>query len=262
MLIDTHSHLYEDSFLPDWEEVIARCQLAAVNKILLPNVDRSTILPMQEAVKKNPDLLIPMMGLHPCSVKENYLEEMSVIKQELYSGKFVAVGEIGIDLYWDKSFAKEQEEVFLTQVQWANELNLPISIHSRESTRIIIDILKTQLDCKNKGIFHCFSGSLEEAKEIIDMGYYLGIGGVITFKNSQLPNIVSVVGMDRIVLETDSPYLAPMPHRGKRNESSYTSLVALKLADIFHLSLEQVSEKTTHNAISIFKIDEWEKVKY
>jgi TatD DNase family protein len=262
MLIDTHSHLYEEIFLPDWDEVITRCKQNGVNKILLPNVDTSTLDALFATVKKDTDLFIPMMGLHPCSVKDNYQNELSIIKEKLFGGKFIAVGEIGIDLYWDKTFASQQEEVFKIQVEWANELKLPISIHSRESTANIIEILKNKIDCKQKGIFHCFSGTAEEAREIIGMGYYLGIGGVLTFKNSSLPSIIAEVGIDRLVLETDAPYLAPTPYRGKRNESSYTSLVALKLADIFKISLQEVENITTANANSIFKLLEWERVKY
>lgn len=254
MLVDTHSHLYEESFLPDWDEVVGRCKTAGVKKILLPNVDTSTLTALATTVNKDPDLFIPMMGLHPCSVKENYLKELVTIKELLFNGKYIAVGEIGIDLYWDKTFAPEQEEAFITQVGWANQLSLPISIHSRESTSIIIGILKNKIVCNKKGIFHCFGGTIEEAKEIIGMGYCLGIGGVVSFKNSTLPEVLKQVGIDSLVLETDSPYLAPVPHRGKRNESSYTSLVALKLADIFGLSLDEVAERTTANANKIFKL--------
>lgn len=257
MLIDTHSHLYEESFLPDWDEVILRCKKASVQKILLPNVDTSTLTSLKETVAKNPALFVPMMGLHPCSVKENYLEELTTIKQILFTGKYIAVGEIGIDLYWDKTFAPQQKEAFITQVEWANELKLPISIHSRESTSVIIEILKNKITCNAKGVFHCFSGTFEEAKEIISMGYLLGIGGVVTFKNSNLPSLLQEIGIHQLVLETDSPYLAPVPYRGKRNESAYTEIIALKLADIFHLSLSEVKEKTTANANRIFKISAW-----
>ena len=255
MLIDTHSHLYEESFLPDWDEVVARCRQAGVEKILLPNVDTSTLTALEATVAKDPALFIPMMGLHPCSVKENYQEELATIQSKLFAGKYIAVGEIGIDLYWDKTFFKEQQEAFITQVNWANELGLPVSIHSRESTQVIIDLLKHQVTSDKKGVFHCFVGTAEEAKEIINLGFYLGIGGVVTFKNSNLPTVLAEVGMDRLVLETDSPYLAPAPHRGKRNESSYTSLVALKLADIFNVPLDVIEKKTTANAQYIFNLE-------
>ncbi len=254
MLVDTHSHLYEESFLPDWDEVLVRCKQANVKKVLLPNVDSSTLQALKNTVEKDPDLFIPMMGLHPCSVKENYLDELAVIKEKLFAEKYIAVGEIGIDLYWDKTFIDQQKTAFITQVGWANELSLPISIHSRESTSVIIEILKNTIICSRKGVFHCFGGTLEEAKEIISMGYCLGIGGVVTFKNSTLPGILKEVGVDQLVLETDSPYLAPTPYRGKRNESSYTNLVALKLADIFQVPLHEIEEKTTANAHSVFKL--------
>jgi TatD DNase family protein len=254
MLVDTHSHLYEESFLPDWDEVVARCKQAGVQKILLPNVDTSSLDALKKTVDKDAELFIPMMGLHPCSVKENYKEELAVIKQHLFNGKYIAVGEIGIDMYWDKTFVAQQEEAFITQVEWANELNLPVSIHSRESTSMVIEILKNKITSKAKGVFHCFGGTVEEAREIIALGFNLGIGGVVTFKNSTLPEVLKQVGMDNLVLETDSPYLAPAPYRGKRNESSYTSLVALKLADIFGVSLDKISEKTTTNANQVFKL--------
>jgi TatD DNase family protein len=254
MLIDTHSHLYEESFLPDWNEVVARCIQADVRKVLLPNVDTSTLMTLESTVNKNPDLFIPMMGLHPCSVKENYQEELASIKQKLFSGKYIAVGEIGMDLYWDKTFVAQQEEAFITQIKWANELQLPVSIHSRECTSLLIEILDKKITCDQKGVFHCFAGTIEEAQKLIKMGYYLGIGGVVTFKNSQLSTVLKEVGTDRLVLETDSPYLAPTPHRGKRNESSYTHLVALKLADIFGLTLPQIAEITSSNANKVFKL--------
>jgi TatD DNase family protein len=254
MLIDTHSHLYEESFLPDWNEVVERCIQADVKKILLPNVDSSTLAALELTVHKNPELFIPMMGLHPCSVKENYQEELTLIKEKLFAGKYIAVGEIGIDLYWDKTFIAQQEEAFITQVEWANQLALPVSIHSRESTSMIIDILSKKITCEKKGVFHCFTGTVEEAKKVINLGYYLGISGVVTFKNSHLPVLLKEIGTDKLVLETDSPYLAPTPHRGKRNESSYTNLVAVKLADIFGISLPEVAEITSANANNIFKL--------
>jgi TatD DNase family protein len=255
MIVDTHSHLYEESFLPDWDEVVARCNAAGVKKVLLPNVDSSTLEQLKNTVAKDPDMFLPMMGVHPCSIKENYQDELSIAKKLLFEGKYIAVGEIGMDLYWDKTFVKEQEEAFITQVGWANELSLPISIHTRECTQQVIDILRDKILCNKTGVFHCFGGTLDEAKQIIDMGYCLGIGGVVTFKNSSLPEVLKQVGMDKLVLETDSPYLAPTPHRGKRNESSYTSLVALKLADIFGVSLAEVEEKTTRNANEIFNFE-------
>lgn len=253
MLIDTHSHLYEESFNADWNEVISRCRANQVKKILLPNVDISTTQLLSSTVAKEPDLFLPMMGLHPCSVKADFREQLSQIKSILYSGKYVAVGEIGIDLYWDKTFEKEQFIAFNEQVSWANELGLPISIHSRESTSVIIDLLNNSV-CNNKGVFHCFTGTLEEARQAIAMGYVLGVGGVVTFKNSHLPVILSQIGIEHLVLETDSPYLAPTPFRGKRNESSYVNLVAIKLAEIFNITFEEVQRITSENAFRIFKL--------
>lgn len=257
MLVDTHSHLYEESFLPDWDEVVMRCMEADVKKILLPNVDSSTLDALKLTVSKNPDLFLPMMGLHPCSVKENFKDELAIARENLFAGKYIAVGEIGIDLYWDKTFIKEQEQALITQVEWANELNLPVSLHTRESTQMVIDILQDKIVCKQKGVFHCFGGSYEEAKRIIDLGYYLGIGGVVTFKNSKLGEVLKQIGLDKLVLETDSPYLSPDPFRGKRNESSYAKLVALKLCDIFNVSLDEVARQTSYNANTIFKFDQW-----
>lgn len=255
MLVDTHSHLYEESFIPDWDDVVTRCSAAGVKKILLPNVDSSTFQLLRDTVAKNPSMFIPMMGLHPCSVKENYLDELETTKRLLFSEKYIAVGEIGMDLYWDKAFVQQQEDAFITQVGWANDLGLPISIHTRECTSVVIEILKNKIVCEKKGVFHCFGGSVEEAKQIIELGYCLGIGGVVTFKNSTLPQVLKQIGLNRLVLETDSPYLAPVPYRGKRNESSYTSLVALKLADIFGVSLAEIETVTTRNANDIFKFE-------
>ncbi len=257
MLIDTHSHLYEESFLPDWEEVIVRCRQADVKKILLPNVDRSTFDSLQKTVEKDPELFLPMMGLHPCSVKENFKEELAAVKEKLYNGKYIAVGEIGMDLYWDKTFVIQQEEALITQVSWANELGLPVSLHTRDCTSEVINILKNKIICDHKGVFHCFGGTLDEAKQIIEMGYCLGIGGVVTFKNAKLGETLQEIGLDDLVLETDSPYLSPDPYRGKRNESAYTKLIATKLADIFKITFQEIAEKTTQNANRIFKFDRW-----
>lgn len=254
MLVDTHSHLYEEIFTPDWNEVIVRCDESEVQRILLPNVDVTTIELLQKTVNHDPTRFIPMMGLHPCSVKEDYKKQLEQIKLTLFDGNYIAVGEIGIDLYWDKTFIEFQTQAFNEQVNWANELELPISIHSRESTSTIIDLLKNN-PCNKRGVFHCFTGNLEEAREIIGMGYMLGIGGVVTFKNSHLPALLPEIGLEHLVLETDSPYLAPTPYRGKRNESSYTKLIALRLAEIFNVKFEEVANKTTANARSIFNLN-------
>lgn len=254
MLIDTHSHMYEDVFKEDWEQIIQRSTDAEVTKVLLPNVDTDSIEPLLYICQKHPDMFLPMMGLHPTSVKENWKEELEKIKQVLYSQPFKAVGEIGMDLYWDTTFEAEQREAFITQIGWANDLGLPVSIHARKTTHILIEILKKQIHSEKKGVFHCFSGSLEEAQQIIDLGFYLGIGGVVTFKNSKLGEVLKKTGLEWVVLETDAPYLTPEPYRGKRNECSYTRLVAYKLADIFGISVKEVAEITTRNARQIFNI--------
>lgn len=254
MLIDTHSHIYDPVFKDDWAEVIQRIDNAGVKKIFLPNVDIASIPLVNNLAESNPELFYPLMGLHPCSVKDTWATDLENIRKEFEKRKYYAVGEIGIDLYWDKTYYKEQEAAFIRQVEWANELGLPIVIHSRESTREIIDILSAKISAVNGGIFHCFSGTEEEARKIIDMGYYLGIGGVLTFKNSGLGEVIKSIGIERIVLETDAPYLAPVPYRGKRNESSYVKLVAEKLVDVTGLSYTEIAAKTTENALKVFQL--------
>lgn len=252
LLIDTHTHLYAEEFDLDRDEAIQRCLQNDVKKLYLPNVDSESIGRMLALERQYPDMCIAMMGLHPCSVKENYKEELATVKQWLEKRKFVAVGEIGIDLYWDKTFIKEQEEAFNTQIDWAVQYDIPIVIHCREA----FDEIVTILDKRNKlprGIFHCFSGNIEQARKIIDFGgFKLGIGGVLTFKNSGLDKVVEQIDLQHLVLETDSPYLAPVPFRGKRNESSYTKLVAEKVASIKQISIAQVAEITSQNALQLF----------
>ena len=252
MLIDTHTHLYSEEFNLDRDEVIQRCLQNEIKKLYLPNVDSQSIESMLALESKYPDVCFAMMGLHPCSVKENYKEELAIVNEWLKKRKFVAIGEIGMDLYWDKTFVKEQEEAFNTQMDWALEHDVPIVIHCRDAFDEIFNVLATRSKLP-KGIFHCFSGNLEQATKIIHLGKFkLGIGGVLTFKNSGLDKVVEQIDMKHIVLETDSPYLAPMPHRGKRNESSYTKLVAEKLASIKGISSNDVASITTQNAQEIF----------
>ncbi len=251
-LIDTHSHLYDDSFVEDLQDVVQRAIDNQVTEIYLPNVDIDSIPKLLNLQAQYPSLFYAMMGLHPCSVKEDYKAVLAEIEKHLHTTKCYAVGEIGIDLYWDKTFYKEQIAALEIQINWANEMNLPIVIHSRESTNEIIEVLKKQ-NAKAGGIFHCFSGDKEQAKTIFDLGYKIGIGGVVTFKKSTLPEVLKNIGIDNIVLETDAPYLAPMPFRGKRNESAYVKLVAEKLSDIFEIPIEKVAEITTKNAQQVFK---------
>ena len=256
-LIDTHSHLYAAEFEEDIEEVVSRAHEVGVKTILLPNIDRDSVDPMKKLVDKWPTTFKPMMGLHPSSVKqETYRDELAVVENELFTNgdMYIGVGEIGMDLYWDTSTKHEQEEAFKTQCRWADQLNLPIAIHSRNATQNVIDIIQ-ELKLPNlTGVFHCFGDGPEEARQIIDLGFKLGIGGVLTFKNSGLDKTMADIELDHCILETDSPYLAPTPNRGKRNESSYTALVAQKLADVKQTSLENVAKITSQNAKELFRI--------
>lgn len=254
-IIDTHVHLYEESFKADLENVIKKAQANGVQKMLMPNVDTGSIEPMKHIALDYPDICLPMIGLHPCYVKEDYQQQLSTIQQELEQNKYVAIGEIGLDLYWDKTFFEQQKESFLLQTQWAMENDLPIAIHSREATKEAIELLKPLVSERLKGVFHCFVGTVEEAKEIIDMGFYLGIGGVCTFKNGGLDKVLPHVPLDKIVLETDGPYLAPVPFRGKRNESSYLTFIATRVAEIYGSNALEIGNITTSNAKKLFKLN-------
>ena len=254
-LIDTHAHLYAPEFDQDRMEVWQNAKKQGISHVFLPNVDQHSIGPMLQLADQDPDHLHPMMGLHPCSVKEDYKTVLELVRQWLDKRQFCAIGEIGIDLYWDKSTLAAQEDAFLTQVEWATALDLPIVIHSRESTALIIQHLRPLVSEKLRGIFHCFSGNLDEAMEIIDMGFLLGIGGVLTFKKAGLDKVVEQIPLQHLVLETDAPYLAPVPHRGKRNESGYTRMVAEKLAEILQTDIQEVAAVTTANAKRLFGID-------
>lgn len=258
ILVDTHAHLYAEEFDADRDQMLANAMAKGIQKFFLPNIDSRSIGVMKELVQKYPSHCFAMMGLHPCSVKETVEEELALVKEHLFSEKFCAVGEIGIDLYWDKTFIVQQKQAFRTQIQWAIDLKLPISIHCRNAYDEIYEILQEfcapHKDNALKGIFHCFSGNTEQAKQITDLGFYLGIGGVVTFKNSGLDKVVQAMELNQLVLETDSPYLAPTPHRGKRNESAYIALIAQKIAEIKNCSIEQVAEQTSLNAKHVFGI--------
>lgn len=254
MYIDTHTHLYDEQLSIDEQAMIQRAIDAGVTKMYMPNCDNSTIAPMMHIAATWPANCYPMMGLHPCYVKDNYKDELAVVETWLAKEKFYAVGEIGLDYYWDLTHSAQQKEAFATQIDWALQYNLPIVIHSRESTQDCIDIARSKQNGHLKGVFHCFGGTLEEAKHVIDLGFYLGIGGVVTFKKSTLPDIIKVVGLNNIVLETDAPYLAPMPYRGKRNESSYIPLIAEKIGDVMQMSKELVAQITTANAEKLFGV--------
>ena len=255
-LIDTHAHAYDPDLTAIYGEWTERASNNQLSKILLPNIDIESIAQMYELVDKDPTRCVPMMGLHPCSVKANYEDVLSQIKGELYSKKypFCAVGEIGLDYHWDTTFIEEQKSAFKMQIEWAIDLNIPIAVHTRKSLDEAIHIIKTYRTQKLKGVIHCFGGSLQQANQIIDLGFYMGIGGVITYKNAGLAEIVKDIDLKHLVLETDAPYLTPVPHRGKLNEPSYVKYVAEKIAEIKGLSLEEVAAQTTENARNLFSI--------
>lgn len=252
MLIDTHTHLYSDQFNGDIKDIIHRSRDMNVVKHYLPAIDSESHTAMLNLEEKFPDDCIAMMGLHPCSVQENYKKELREIESWLGKRKWVAVGEIGLDFYWDKTYTVQQMEAFELQIRWAKELDIPIVIHTRNATEEAIQVIEKMKDEKLRGIFHCYSGTLEQAKRVFDLGFYLGIGGVVTFKNGGLAEIVKELSLAHLVLETDSPYLAPVPHRGKRNESSYLGLIAEKIADLHQIGLEEVANQTTQNAQRVF----------
>lgn len=253
MFVDTHTHLFVDQFDVDRDEVIQRAIDSGIEKMLLPNIDLDTIGPMNQLTQKYPSHCYPMIGLHPGSVDKNWKENLEVIRKELFNGKYIAVGEIGIDLYWSKEFEQAQKEAFRMQVNWAKELRKPIVIHAREAFDEIFEIIDELNDVSLTGIFHCFTGNQEQANKIIAYGgFKMGIGGVLTYKKSGLDEVIREVSLEHLVLETDSPYLPPTPHRGKRNESSYLLHVAEKLAVTHEIPLKLVEEITTKNAAEIF----------
>jgi TatD DNase family protein len=251
-LVDTHCHLYSEEFRDDIEQVIERAQSYGVNKFYLPSIDSGSIADMFFLEAKYPGICIPMMGLHPCYVKENYRTELAVVEEWLGKRKFPAIGEIGLDKYWDTTFIKEQTESFTTQMQWAIDYNLPIVIHTRNAMQETIDLVKPFAAKGLRGIFHCFSGTADDARQITDMGFLLGIGGVITYKNGGLAEALAQTGLEHLVLETDAPYLSPVPFRGKRNESGYLPYIVDKLAGLKNTSPEDVAAQTTANAQKIF----------
>ena len=250
---DTHTHLYLNAFDDDRVEVVKNAIEQDVKYMLLPNIDSSSIDPMFELCKAFPENCFPMMGLHPTSVKENYKEELEIISGWFEKQNFIAIGEIGIDLYWDQSFQKQQEEAFRFQIDLALKNEIPIVIHSRDSFDEIFNVLEDYRGSGLKGVFHCFTGSLEQANKAIDLGFYLGIGGVLTFKNSGLDKVIAEIDLKHILLETDSPFLAPTPFRGKRNESAYINLVANRLSQIKNIDRKEIAKITTQNAIDLFK---------
>lgn len=251
-LIDTHTHIYLPEFDPDQAAMLLRAEKESVEKILLPAIDSETHGRLLDLEARFPALCLSMMGLHPCSVKENFREELKIARDHLEARKFVAVGEIGLDFYWDKTFTDQQYAALHEQLEWAIHFDIPVSIHSRNATDECIKVVSAHQKGKLKGVFHCFSGDTEQAKQAIETGLYLGIGGVLTFRNSGLDKVMEHISLEHIVLETDAPYLAPVPFRGKRNEPAYLKYVVEKLANIKGLSQEEVAEITTANAKKLF----------
>jgi TatD DNase family protein len=254
ILTDTHTHLYSEEFDHDRNEMIQRAIDVGVSRFFVPSIDSSYTQKMYDLEAKFPENIFLMMGLHPCYVKENYLEELVHVETELAKRKFYAIGEIGIDLFWDKSFLKQQQQVFKHQIQLAKKHKLAINIHCREAFDEVFEVLESEKATDLFGIFHCFTGDFGQAKRAIDLNMKLGIGGVATFKNGKIDQFLNQIDLKHIVLETDSPYLAPVPHRGKRNESSYTKLVAEKLAQIYQLPIAEIARITTENSKTIFGI--------
>ena len=252
MLVDTHAHIYLKEFSEDIEEVVGRAQEADVEKILLPNIDETSIDGMLELEQKFPGVCYPMMGLHPCSVKEDFEKQLLIVEDWLEKHSFIAVGEIGTDLYWDKTFWKQQQEAFRFQCELALKHNLPVVIHCRESIDETIELVQEFEERSLRGVFHCFTGTEDQGNKITSMGFYLGIGGVATFKNGGLDKVIPFLDRGKLILETDSPYLSPAPERGKRNEPSKVQLVAEKVASCLDLSLNEVKSLTTRNANTLF----------
>jgi len=251
-LIDTHCHLYLQDFDSDRDEVIARAEEAGIRKFYLPSVDSGSFAALLNTESRFAGKCVAMCGLHPCSVKESWQHELSFFREWLEKKKFVAIGEIGLDFYWDKSFEEQQYNVFREQIRWALEFGIPIVIHSRDSMKETIQVVREMQNGSLRGVFHCFGDSLDAAHSIIDLGFKLGIGGILTYKKSSLPEVLKEIDMEHLVLETDAPYLSPVPYRGKRNESSWLTFVASKLAEIKSISVEEVARITTLNAIKLF----------
>lgn len=251
--IETHAHIYSAKFDSDRDEVIDKIRKAGIERVYMPNVDVETIDRMLDCESRYGDLCIPMMGLHPCDVRENFEQELYVMEDWLNKRSFAAVGEIGTDLYWDKSSFERQKEALNIQLGWAKEKDLPVVLHCRESIDETIEIIEKAQDGSLSGIFHCFTGSLDQAKKIIKLGFLLGIGGVSTYKNGGLDQVIPFIGLENLVLETDAPYLAPVPYRGKRNTPAYLPVIAQRVGDLLQISSVEVATITKKNALNLFK---------
>ncbi len=250
--IDTHAHIYDKKFREDLSDVIDQCREDGMQQIYMPNVDHASIDAMLEVEAKFPEC-VATMGLHPCSVGKDFEKELYIVEEWLNRRKFAAVGEIGVDLYWDKTHLSRQQEAFRIQVNWAKERNLPIIIHCRDAFPETLELVEELKDDRLRGVFHCFTGSEEEARRIIDLGFYLGIGGVATFKNGGLDKVLPHIELKHLVLETDSPYLAPTPYRGKRNSPAYIPLIGKRVAELYGISTEEVLAATTANAMALYR---------
>lgn len=255
ILVDTHTHLYLNAFDDDREAMVERAIASGVRYMFLPNIDSSSIGAMHDLCARFPENCFPMMGLHPTSVKENFENELKIVEEQLENNTYWAIGETGIDLYWDKSFYREQVIAFNRQIDMALEYNLPLVIHARESFKEIFRVLENRDINGLTGVFHCFTGTIEEAERAIRLGFMLGIGGVLTYKKSGLDTVVSALGPEHLILETDAPFLPPVPHRGKRNESAYVLHVADKLAEVINIPVKDVTKITTQNAAKLFNLN-------
>jgi TatD DNase family protein len=259
MIIDTHSHLYAEEFLADRNEVLHRAEQIGIGAILLPNIDVQSIAALEQLADEQ-NTCIPMMGLHPTYVKENWEQELATIEEQLFANpaRYCAVGEIGLDLYWDDTFLEAQKEVFQIQVQWAKQLQLPIAIHVRKAFEELFEVLDREWTPQLSGVFHCFTGSKEQVQRILKyQNFYFGIGGVLTYKNAGLAEVVKEIPFDKLLLETDAPYLAPVPYRGKRNEPSYLMEVVSKLQETLGLSAVEIEAQTSANAIRLFGLEKF-----
>ena len=252
--IDSHAHIYAEQFNPDRDDAIRKAAEAGVTQILMPNVDHTSIDILLQTETDYPDHCQAMMGLHPCSVQKHFQRELYTVENWLAQRKFIAIGETGIDLYWDKTFLPEQQEALQIQVDWAKKYKIPIVLHTREAFNEVFEIIALNHDDTLQGIFHCFSGTAEEAKKVINLGFYLGIGGVATFKNGGLDKVLPEIPLEHLLLETDCPYLAPVPHRGKRNEPAYLPLIANRVAEIKEVSLEELVAACTANTKKLFNL--------
>ena len=253
-MVDTHSHLYDVKFDDDCDAVVDRAVKCGVERMLLPNIDVETVQPMLDVCRQFPDNCFPMLGLHPTSIDKDFEQKLEIIASYLDNTKIVAIGETGIDLYWDKQYLDQQLEAFRIHIGWAKKYGLPLSIHCRKSYNEIVRIIKKEQDGTLSGVFHCFPGNMRQAQEVINLGFMIGIGGVVTYKNAEMATVVQHTGIEHILTETDAPYLPPIPFRGKRNESAYICNIVQKIAELKSITINEVDRATTENAERIFKL--------